>query len=454
MLRGILIVGVVGSALTACSGTSGPGAMDSGFDAGIVSVSPVELCERLSMARCGLSARCFAAFDREDPSGCLALEGARCLSEFDLIKASFEANRISVNPSKLATCVARMAGSACPPTFPPAFPLAIAQPFSDCSVLQLFQGTVASGQVCDREPECVEGSVCIKPNGVCRGTCASLPIEGEPCGVGCGAGLRCDDKGTQDENDDRCAPLKASGAVCRASLDCEASLVCRSGHCAARSKVNEPCVFDGDRLSPCEPGLACDVTPFVADAVGLCVVPRKEFEKCQFHWSCAPGLVCADIDWLGFPEQQPGSGLCRKPTGQGSNCPSTQYQRFVGDQCGQALTCSLASSKCEGSARQGDSCTPSIQNCVGVNIFCKPSGSGDVGTCTGPASVGERCAFAIDMKNVVTVPCSSGFCDALSTQTCRAPYKQQGSLCEQDGECLSNRCAVQQDRSLRCAPAC
>jgi hypothetical protein len=86
-------------------------------------------------------------------------------------------------------------------------------------------------------------------------------------------------------------------------------------------------------------------------------------------------------------------------------------------------------------------------------VYCKPTGSGDVGTCTGPAGLGDRCAFAIDAQRTVRIPCSTGYCDK-TTQLCRPASKPVNALCEEDGECLTNRCAVQQDRTLRCAQAC
>ena len=348
-----------------------------------------------------------------------------------------------------------MRSSSCPPTFPPSYPAIAAHPFSDCGLQTgLVKGKVASGKTCERAVDCAPGSVCIKPGGVCRGTCSSWPQEGEACGFGCDPSLVCDDNGTPtDSNDDRCIQPRALNGPCKSSLECSAELICIGGSCRPRAKAGENCSFDATRLSTCDPGLACDVTPFVQRAVGKCITPRT-VGACQFHWSCAPGLVCADLDLSNFPTSSPDPGSCRKPGEASTNCPANAYQLYTGDQCVAGTVCDLGARKCLAAPKQGDPCTPSSQACQGVNVYCKPGGSGDVGTCTGPAGVGERCAFEIDATRKVTVPCSSGYCDTASTLSCQPASKAIGAICGENGECQSGRCAVQQDRTLRCAMAC
>jgi hypothetical protein len=210
-------------------------------------------------------------------------------------------------------------------------------------------------------------------------------------------------------------------------------------------------VFDNYRLSTCDPGLACDVTPFVPGMVGVCVVPQPANASCHFHWSCEPGLVCADINWNGFPSVPPAAGSCRAPGDQDTNCSATIYSLYVGDPCVAGTSCSSTTHKCAPIPKMGDACDPAAQVCAGVGVYCKPSGT-NTGQCTGPAGIGDHCAFTIDANTTVTIPCSSGFCDV--TQTCRAAFRPDKDECKQDGECVSGRCAVQQDRTMRCAPAC
>lgn len=451
MARPALIFALV---LLGCPGTPVP-TPDGGSDAGIPPVTVIELCDRLAQAQCDLLVRCYTAFARNDLAQCLPLEQARCLAEYETLRPSFEQKVVEVDGAKLTACETRMKTSSCPPTFPPNYPAIAARPFSNCGLQTgLLTGKILSGQICERGIDCEPGSVCFKPGGVCKGTCSKWPQEGEACGFGCDPSLVCDDQGTpMDTADDRCIQPRLLNAPCASSSECSAELICL-GACRPRAKSSEACAFDSNRLSTCDPGLACDVTPFVMGAVGSCVTPKASGESCQFHWTCAPGLVCADLDLTDFPGKSPPPGSCRKPGEPNTNCPATQYQLYTGDQCGPGTVCDFDMRKCLPAPKQSEPCTPSSQACQGVNVYCKPTGTGDVGTCTGPASIGERCAFEIDATRRVTVPCSSGFCETVSTLSCQPASKSLGSLCNEDGECMSGRCAVQQDRTLRCAMAC
>jgi hypothetical protein len=372
---------------------------------------------------------------------------ATCLAEIDRLKPGFEANHLSINPGQLVACERRLTSSACPPSFPPGYPLAVAQPFADCQLnTGLLTGSVETGATCDDPVECTMGTFCVKPSGVCRGTCVAFSKVGEPCGIGCGPGLRCDGA--------NCAELKAQDEPCASSAECQSDLLCL-GRCQPRRKVGESCTLDFDRLSPCEPGLACDVAPLVEGAIGTCVIPGAAFDSCRFHWSCQPGLVCADLDWSLFPGSAPPvAGACREPDGAEYNCRQTQYAAFVGDQCAPGLSCNEATSKCETLPERGQSCAPSRQNCAGFGVVCKPTGGGDVGICSGLPAQGESCAVRLDASRVVSVPCASGYCEKDVILQCRPASRTTGSMCAEDGECISGRCVPQPDMTLRCAPPC
>jgi hypothetical protein len=104
-------------------------------------------------------------------------------------------------------------------------------------------------------------------------------------------------------------------------------------------------------------------------------------------------------------------GFCRAPAEEGVNCPYTVYALYVGDQCIAGTGCDSVNNKCKVAPGLGQACAPSQQNCKGIDVHCKPTGSGDVGTCTNPVSTGERCAFSIDASRTVSIPCRTGFCD-------------------------------------------
>ncbi|MBL9037544.1 MAG: hypothetical protein JNG84_03410 [Archangium sp.] len=440
MLGSLVIAGLV-----ACS--TPPVIVDAGVDAGHA-LTPVDVCERLAAARCALKNRCSAAFARASVETCPSVEQSRCLAEYETLRSSFDDGLVRIDNARVESCETRMESSACPPSFPLDSTLAVARPFADCGwTTGLVIGAVPALETCINAIECAPGTVCVKPGGVCRGTCSTSPVAGEPCAFGCAPGLICSSTNT-------CVAPRPLDAPCASSAQCESDLICLSGACRPRRKVNERCVFDPERLSPCEPGLACDVAPFVDGASGTCIVPRSLGGTCRFHWSCQPGLLCADIGWGGFPASEPTPGNCRPPDGVSFNCAFTPYAQLVGDQCGPGLSCRQSTQVCTRNPTTGEACTPSTQNCTGLDVHCKPNGSGDVGICTGPAAVGERCAFQLDANRTVTIPCAAGACDQTTTFTCRPPSKTMGALCEENGECLSGRCAVQQDRSRRCSPAC
>ncbi len=438
-----------------CSGPQPMMTMDSGVDAGPM-VTVVGTCDAIAAAKCELYARCYVAFNRDATQDCVTLQQSRCLAEYETLKASFEGNRVEIDVAQVKTCEERMKNSACPPSFPPDYPSLAVHPFSDCTWhTGLLKGKVKSGALCDEAVDCVPGVLCVKPNGVCDGTCTSYQGETQPCSFGCAPGLRCDDKGTMSTNDDVCVALKGVNEACASSVECQPELNCNVT-CRPRSKLNEMCWFDADRLSTCDPGLACDVVPYVMGLTGTCIQPKKEFEPCRFHWSCQPGLACSDIDWGGFPMASPGPGVCRKPAGEGDNCIPTIYAVYVGDQCGPGLSCTQKNGgTCTKlPSMNGDACEASSQTCAGVGLYCRPASVG-MGTCGGPANIGERCAFTIDATRTVQIPCSAGYCDATGpTQSCRAPHIPDMGECDEDGQCMSGRCAALEVQVKKCYPAC
>jgi hypothetical protein len=433
----------------ACSAP--PEMMDAGPpDSGPPPVTQTDLCQRLAEARCALNTRCYTAYSRLPTGDCVAIEQARCLLQLQSLGNGFDQGTLTISRERLESCEIRMRTSACPPSFAPDVPLAgLTKPFTDCSVLTgSVVGRVDAGSPCSVAQECSPGTVCVRPGGVCRGTCDRANGIGQRCGFGCLPGLFCGADGG-------CQSPTGVDTACMRSRTCEGDLICRNGACRPRRKLGEACVVDVDRLSQCEPGLACDVVPFVMGATGTCVLPRKPGESCKFHWTCEPGSVCSGIDWSPFPAREPDAGICFPPSTQGQPCSATQFAAFVGDECAAGLSCAVGMNVCQPLAALGNPCRPSLQNCVGVNVFCKPTSSGDVGTCASPPGRGERCSFRLSNGNTVSIPCQSGlFCDSTSTLTCLPPNVPLGGLCTTNTQCQSDRCAVQEDSSLRCSQAC
>jgi hypothetical protein len=445
MKRGWVIA--LGALAAGCGG--GSHGTDGGQDAGL---DPTTACTRLGAARCALMARCYPAFLRDTPADCQTAQLSRCLDEYTPMESSFKAARAVIDSAKVDDCETRMNTSLCPPTFPPGY-LNAAHPFSDCEWTGgLALGQVDAGGLCSRPIDCGAGSTCVQVNGACLGGCASLGQLHQACGTGCDPSLYCDTHGSPNPVDFTCETPQPSGATCATSAECAADLYC-VGVCRPRGAQGDPCVFDSLRLSTCAPGLACDVTPFTGQT-GTCILPRAKEGACQFHWSCQPGLACSFLNYAGFPQNAPPPGLCGPMEPVGTACDYSTYANYLGTECQAGAVCG-ADGKCDVIPQLGQNCIPSAQACAGDQVYCRPSGpTSDTGTCTGPSSVGQRCAFQIDANNTVQIPCVNSYCEAQNTFVCLAANTANGAICTQDGECTSGRCAVQQDRTMRCEPAC
>ena len=220
-----------------------PPVVDAGVDAGPPEVYAIEVCTRIARASCDLKLRCYPAFTRLSRAECVDQTQAACLAQYEVLAPSFEAKRSSFNLAQLDSCERRLTSSACPPSFPPNYPLAVVQPFDDCGLTTgLVKGQVIAGETCDQPVECIAGTFCVKPSGVCRGTCVTWSQLDEPCGIGCVAGLRC--------NGTKCTYLKVLDERCESSVECDPDLLCL-GSCRPRRKLGESCKIDFSSLLPC-----------------------------------------------------------------------------------------------------------------------------------------------------------------------------------------------------------
>lgn len=437
---------------------------DGGTEDGGALLSPVELCGRLAAARCELIRRCYAAFERLTPEDCQSIQSSRCLAQYEAHRGAIDAGTLVIDSAAAISCEERMASSSCVASFPPGYRSAsMARPFSDCEIGALLKGKVGPGGPCGDPFEC-SGSFCVKYRGTCTGVCSIRPGAGEPCAFGCAAGTYCETMANSDYTDDRCQPLKAVSQPCLETKECTPDAFCRDGKiCVEVAQAGQPCVLDRARVSTCAPGLACDLMPY-ASKVGVCTAPKGAGEPCKYHWTCASGLVCGNMDLDNFPNVEPvRSGTCQPRAGLGEGCQYSQYSAYIGDTCAPGLTCRPrpvdggppSAGVCEKLPNLGDPCRATAQDCTGLEVYCKPDGpNSEIGTCTGPADPGDRCAFKIDPSNTVSIPCTQGFCDSGKSLVCLAPNKGLGQVCTSDGECLSNRCAVQEDSTLKCAEAC
>ncbi len=117
------------AAFALCACTQGV-TLDGGVDAGVV-VTPVDACNRLAAARCGVLQRCYTAFVREAADDCVTLQQSQCLADYELLQTLRPTSSVEIDAAHLSQCEERMAGSACPPSFPLGYPNIAAHPFDD-----------------------------------------------------------------------------------------------------------------------------------------------------------------------------------------------------------------------------------------------------------------------------------------------------------------------------------
>ncbi len=433
---------LVAALALACGGKRGPS--DAGADAGY---SGATVCQQLAQAQCDFLARCYPEFNRLSASDCLALQESVCADQLAPVVDSVNAGRVQPDNTLVQSCVTRMEQAPCPAALPPTAPAIALRAFEDCQPAKVYLGTVAEGAVCKSPADCVPGDYCNQPPGTCAGVCVAYSKPGDLCSGGCDPTLGyCDTTQTPST----CAAFKAANTSCVQSSECSPELSCRGGVCLPAPQQGQACVFFYDRLPYCAPGLACDVAPYVT-ASGTCVVPGGTGAACHYHWSCAPPLVCRGLDWSQFPQAPPPPGTCGPPANEGESCHPSQYAIYVGDECAAGLACDAATSTCKKPPASGEACDPTLQNCVGPNVWCSnPLGASP--TCGPPPTIGQQCAW-LPNGQVVQVPCANGWCDTSTTQ-CAAASAQTGSPCTQDAQCISGRCETNQDLSRTCWAKC
>lgn len=404
------------------------------------------LCDQLARAQCGLLERCFPAFNRLAKDDCVVAQSSACTAVTNAIAVGVRDGRARFEEAAMKACIDRMASASCPAALPPTAPPIAARGFEDCTADKFFVGNVDDGSECKTAQECKVGSRCVIFGGACGGACTPFSKVGEPC-----SGVCDPTQGYCDTVSRFCVALQAEGGTCKDSSNCVAATDCQGSVCLPPPPPEAPCAFSWNRLPYCGAGLACDVVPYVDKNPGTCVIRRSEGEACKYHWSCRAGLVCAGMDWSPFPGKPAGPGTCKKPLVEGAACSYTRYAIYVGDECASGLSCDAKEKKCRRRPKNGEACTVDVQNCVGDNVYCKPDETG-AGKCGAAPGIGETCRIELQTFPL-TLPCRDGYCDT-DTKVCTAANAREGAACYSNAQCLTGRCVVQQDKSLKCGKRC
>jgi hypothetical protein len=269
----------------------------------------------------------------------------------------------------------------------------------------------------------------------------ALPALGEPCEGGCETGLRCSTEG-------ECIVPGVVGATCQSGYDCETTLVCADGLCAAprhgdigkRCANNDDCGGDTGCLASarkvcktpdgaggcrsdedCPTNQWCDTTP----ETGVCKPGGGSGEACGNGIVCEDGLACSST-----------TATCGPYPGKGEPCAMGRLGPFL---CAEGLVC-LDTLNCGDAPTEGQLCGVGRPGCAaGLGCAFTPEGS----ICRVKADAGATCENDDTCRDDL-------FCD-FGTNTC-TPFMARGELCTDGNECgPTGSCLPDASFVFRCA---
>jgi hypothetical protein len=211
-----------------------------------------------------------------------------------------------------------------------------------------FTGTIAVGDHCISDLECLPGSFCAPGINACDGICTSAGAycnfdEQCPGAQACQAMALGQNTGAPAGGSCVTAvPPGAAGQSCGTSVLCQPDLYCAGGACMPTSQEGQPCIANVDPSGGCAGGLICVSDDLGANAT--CLKPAASGASCQFKAQCGgmfSSLACDETQhrcaaWvaggpcnLGFPNcpataycdtAAPGRSVCRSDPPLGSAC--------------------------------------------------------------------------------------------------------------------------------------
>ena len=259
-------------------------------------------------------AYCVALFDRGCLAGASSVERCEYGRMFEAEAQSVNAGRARVNREALSACLDEMSCGPLP-----------------ASCFSTFVGTVASGQRCGSDSDCVTGLHCAAVEGGCGGACTTQRSAGESClrDAECGGGTLLDQRaGSACVRESAFLPgvcgariveLVEEGDACGNRVDsptlmtlrsCRLPQLCRQGVCTVtRPGLGEDC---REGVEPCAAGLVCQVA--------LCVPSVGLGEPCSSAAGCdrQQGLECLGGGCVPMPDE-PGD-LCLDACTGGLRC--------------------------------------------------------------------------------------------------------------------------------------
>ena len=282
-----------------------------------------------------------------DPQGCRAFHAQRDPDdwEYRLLRV-VHGGRVRYDPAAARECLTDLRAR-CPWT-------TFGRQSEPASCGRAFAGTVAAGQDCKYDAECL-GGYCPPTN---------------------------------DDAPRRCSPRQAVGGPCQESDACQKPLVCEAGACIANSPAGEgePCKGRGTCLA----GLACVHRD--TDKV-VCLKALGPGQACVYSEdACAPSFRCN--------EDFAGRFRCLPRVGIGQPCEGNE-------QCpGHAADCvgSAGARTCQRRPALGEPCRPGAEPECMLLAECHPKRH----RCAIRPSPGEPCDGVV--RCFADLPCRGGIC--------------------------------------------
>lgn len=309
-----------------------------------------ELVPMFAAGYCAAARRCV-------PKGraFLPLDGTNCETEevaslvdgelFDL-QSAIDAGRILFDPTKVEACLASLEVGEC---------ATLALTILHKGICEdLITGTVAEGDDCTLDAECMGATFCDR-NAGCPGACTAQRAAGGACEEDdqCVAPLSC------DGDTDKCVMTGKAGDACQGDVapDCALGFVCAvddpadMGLVGVCNPIDEvfsvaegvSCSSDAEIL--CAEGLSCGFGPGAHTCVPT--IPSDGTCADAIPLQCRSGEYCDGLDILAGVHE----GICTLLPREGSPCVSSQLY----DSCAPGLVCDM-DDLCHPIGRLGDAC--------------------------------------------------------------------------------------------------
>jgi hypothetical protein len=362
MIRRMLFAGLAAASL-ACTPTS----RDEGLGGSNNTATTVAIDDfpaGITSAYCATLVRCGVFGDLSFCTSALGTQvtGDKGFNSLGAVVAAVKANKITYDATAAKTCLTTLSQASCNNTQFSGF-----SDIPGCGTV--FTGSLAAGDTCVADQECVAGSFCQDPGSSSSGS----------------------DGGTSE-----CAgTCVAGGTQCHDSSQCSGGKVCSNAQCVTP-------VPAGGSGQPCGTGSSCQ-DGFYCDDSGespVCAARGTQGQSCPYSGfanACATGFICVVKD------DQSGS-VCLAPKAKGDTCEQAS-------QCGgpfSFLVCDPSSHKCVTRPTTGACVGTTVFGCDIRTTYCDKSGTP---TCKPYKAAGDTCDPA-QSECGLGIFGSSGYCSS------------------------------------------